>query len=381
MKITLKLVSKMAKLKYILSHNAVFFISFAAALISMIFIPPSKEYLNYIDINVIIMLFCLMGVIAAFRSIGVFDIITDFLLKKTVSSRMVAFILMNLCFFTSMFITNDVSLITFVPLTISMASYSKDKLFLIKTLIIETIAANLGSMMTPIGNPHNLYIYSHYNLSAMDFVKTLLPIWLLSYALLTLSILFIKKGEISYTAHKIQKPDKTSLVVYIFLFFICLLAVAGIISKIFCLVITVAALLLCNRKIFLKIDYFLLATFICFFIFVGNISSIPSINTYISEFLTGRETVFSVFLSQIISNVPASVMLSEFTDNATALLAGVNIGGLGTPIASLASLITYRYYSASDNSKKGKFLLIFMIFNFAFLTVLLCAELIIAKNF
>lgn len=294
---------------------------------------------------------------------------------------MVAFILMNLCFFTSMFITNDVSLITFVPLTISMASYSKDKLFLIKTLIIETIAANLGSMMTPIGNPHNLYIYSHYNLSAMDFVKTLLPIWLLSYALLTLSILFIKKGEISYTAHKIQKPDKTSLVVYIFLFFICLLAVAGIISKIFCLVITVAALLLCNRKIFLKIDYFLLATFICFFIFVGNISSIPSINTYISEFLTGRETVFSVFLSQIISNVPASVMLSEFTDNATALLAGVNIGGLGTPIASLASLITYRYYSASDNSKKGKFLLIFMIFNFAFLTVLLCAELIIAKNF
>ncbi len=371
----------MVKLKQILSQNAVFFISFLAAVISVIFVPPNKEYFGYIDINVIIMLFCLMGVVVAFRSIGVFDIITDFLLKKTVSSRMIAFILMNLCFFTSMLVTNDVSLITFVPLTIGVACYSKDKLFLIKTLIIETAAANLGSMMTPLGNPQNLYIYSHYNLSIMDFIKTLLPIGILSYGLLSLSILLIKKGEIPYSEKNITIPEKTPFLVYTILFFICILSVAGITNKFFCLIITIIALVLCNRKIFIKIDYMLLATFICFFIFVGNISAIDSINNFISNALTGREIVFSAILSQIISNVPAAVMLSEFTENSSSLLAGVNIGGLGTPIASLASLITYRYYSASENSKNGKFMKIFLIYNFIFFAIILSAELIIAKIF
>ncbi len=371
----------MARFKNFLSQNIVLIISLVAALISMIFTPPNKEYLGYVDINVIMMLFCLMGVVAALRSIGIFDVITDFLLKKTVSSRMIAFILMNLCFFTSMLVTNDVSLITFVPLTIGVAGYSNDRFFLIKTLIIETAAANLGSMMTPLGNPQNLYLYSHYNLSGIDFIKTLLPIGVLSYALLSLSILIIKKGNIPYTEMKLKKIEKVPLMVYTFLFFICILAVAGITEKWFCLIITVVAIFLCNRKILLKVDYSLLATFVCFFVFVGNISAIPSINSFISDALSGREVIFSTFLSQVISNVPAAVMLSEFTQNVSALLAGVNIGGLGTPIASLASLITYRYYSATENSKNGKFMIIFLIYNFAFLAVILSAELIIEKIF
>ena len=372
---------KMAKIKQILSKNAVFFIALTAALISMIFVPPNKEYLGYIDINVIIMLFCLMGVVSAFRSIGVFDIVTEFLLKRTVSSRMIAFIFMNLCFFTSMFVTNDVSLITFVPLTIGVASYSEDKLFLIKTLIIETAGANLGSMITPLGNPHNLYIYSHYELSAMAFFKTLLPIGILSYVLLSLSILLIKKGEIQYTEKSFDAIKKIPFIAYLILFLICILSVAGLINKYLCLSVTVVVLLLIDRKIFLKIDYMLLAVFICFFVFVGNISAIESVNKYISDIIQGREMIFSVLLSQFISNVPTTVMLSEFTDNSLALLKGVNIGGLGTPVASLASLITYRYYSVSEKSDNRKFMTWFLAYNFAVLTIILSAELIIEKIF
>ena len=371
----------MNKIKNILSENAVFFISLSAAAISMIFVPPDKGYIDYVDTNVIIMLFCLMGVVAALRSIGIFDIITDFLLKKTVSSRMIVFILMNLCFFSSMLVTNDVALITFAPLTIGIASYSKDKLFLIKALIIETAAANLGSMMTPLGNPQNLYIYSHYNLSAADFIKTLLPIGIISYILLSFSVFLIKKGEIPYSKKTVQPPKKIHVTVYILLFAVCILAVADIINKYICLAVTVLILLIFCRKAFIKIDYMLLATFVCFFVFVGNISEIQSINNFISDILTGRETVFSALLSQIISNVPAAVMLSEFTDNAPALLAGVNIGGLGTPVASLASLITYRFYSASETSENGKFMGIFLIYNFALFAVILMAEMIIQHIF
>jgi len=367
----------MTKFKKIFSENAVFFIALLAAVISMFFVPPSMEYMEYVDINVIIMLFCLMGVVAALRSIGIFDIITDFLLKKTVSSRMIVFILMNLCFFSSMLVTNDVALITFVPLTIGIASYSKDRLFLIKTLIIETAAANLGSMMTPLGNPQNLYIYSHYGLSASDFITTLLPIGILSYTLLSLSVFLIKKNEIPYNEIKLSRPSKISVTIYISLFIVCILAVANIVNKYVCLAVTVIVLLLFCRKVFLKIDYMLLATFVCFFVFVGNISAVDNISSFISEILVGSETVFSAVLSQIISNVPAAVMLSEFTDNATALLAGVNIGGLGTPVASLASLITYKFYSVLKDSENGKFMKIFLIYNFALFAIILSAEMII----
>ncbi|MBQ3566560.1 MAG: citrate transporter [Oscillospiraceae bacterium] len=367
----------MKKIKKIISANAVFFIALLASVISMIFVPPNANYIGYIDYNVIIMLFCLMGVVAAFRSAGIFDVITGFLLRKTVSARMIAFVLMNLCFFSSMLVTNDVALITFVPLTIGLASLTDDRFFLIKTLIIETAAANLGSMMTPLGNPQNLYIYSHYNLSAIDFITTLLPLGILSYILLTISVLLIKKGRINFENHRNSSLPKIPVAVYSVLFLICVLSVAGIVNKYVCLAVTTAGLLIFCRKAFLKIDYMLLATFVCFFVFVGNISEIDSINNFISEILVGSETLFSALISQVISNVPAAVMLSEFTDNACGLLAGVNIGGLGTPVASLASLITYRYYCATEKSQNGKFILIFLIYNFALFALVLGAEMII----
>ncbi|MGN0613966.1 MAG: SLC13 family permease [Porcipelethomonas sp.] len=369
----------MKKIRKVFASNAVFFISLAAALISMIFVPPGRGYIDYIDFDVLIMLFCLMGVVAAFRSIGIFTIITDFLLKHTVSSRMIAFILMNLCFFTSMIITNDVALMTFVPLSMGIAACTSDKDFLIKTVVIETAAANLGSMMTPIGNPHNLFIYSYYNISAADFVTTLLPLGILSYGLLCLSILLIKKGKIPYTEKERKPFPKMFLLIYSLLFLVCIFAVSGLVSKYACLLITVAALAVCSWKVFLRIDYMLLATFVCFFIFVGNLGHIDSVSSFISGILKGREILVSALLSQIISNVPATVMLSGFTSSAVLLLAGVNIGGLGTPVASLASLISYRLYSASEKPQTGRYMGFFLIYNFAFFALLLGTELIIQK--
>ncbi len=366
----------MNRLKNLFLADSVLFISMAAALISIFFVAPSKKYLDYIDLKVIIMLFCLMGVVAAFRKIGVFNVVTDFLLSRTSSARMIVFIMMNLCFFSSMLVTNDVALITFVPLTIGIASHIHDKKFLIKTIVIETVAANLGSMMTPIGNPQNLFLYSHFNLSAMDFLKTLLPLGVLGYILLCISLLLIKKEKISYKKTETQKIALIKPVIYIILFAVCLLSVADIIDKNLCLVIASVVLLFTEKEVFKKIDYSLLATFICFFIFVGNLSSLPSISKFISGIMDGRETLVSALLSQIISNVPAAIMLAGFTDKALPLLAGVNIGGMGTPVASLASLISFRYYSAVKNSEKVKYMSFFLIYNFVFFVILMAFNII-----
>ncbi|MBQ7046703.1 MAG: citrate transporter [Oscillospiraceae bacterium] len=367
----------MEKIKSFISSNAVLVIAFTAAVISMFFIPPSAAYKDYIDFHVLIMLFCLMGVVEAFREIGVFKAVTSFLLNKTSSSRMIAFIMMNLCFFTSMLVTNDVALITFVPLCIGIGSYTQNKQFVIRTIVIETAAANLGSMMTPIGNPHNLFVYSYYKIPGIEFFTTLLPAGILSYALLCLSLLLIKKEKISYHHEETGKISVPKILIYAAVFVVCLLAVAGIVNEYICLGVTALILLLTDRRVFTKIDYSLLATFVCFFVFVGNLGAADAVREFVSKIMEGREMVVSALLSQVISNVPASIMLSGFTENAKALLIGVNIGGLGTPVASLASLISFRLYSADKSSKKGKYMGFFLIYSFIFFAVLMLFQLFV----
>lgn len=370
----------MEKIKGFISSNAVLVIAFAAALVSMLFIPPSAAYKDYIDFHVLIMLFCLMGVVEAFREIGVFRKITGFLLSKTSSSRMIAFIMMNLCFFTSMLVTNDVALITFVPLCIGIGAYTQNKQFVIRTIVIETAAANLGSMMTPVGNPHNLFLYSFYKIPGTEFFTTLLPAGILSYALLCLSILLIKKEKITCQREETAKLSLPKILIYAAVFGVCLLAVAGIVNEYICLGVTILILLFTDRGVFKKIDYSLLATFVCFFVFVGNLGAAETVREFISGIMEGRETLVSALLSQVISNVPASIMLSGFTDNATALLTGVNIGGLGTPVASLASLISFRLYSAEKSSAKGKYMAFFLIYSFALFAVLMLFQLFIIER-
>lgn len=364
----------MGRLKKFISSETVLVIAFLAAVISMIFVPPSSGYADYIDFPVIIMLFCLMGVVAAFRGAGVFSAVTAVLLKRTSSARVIGFIMMNLCFFSSMLVTNDVALITFVPLTVGIAANTKDKSFLIRTVVIETAAANLGSMMTPIGNPQNLFLYEHFNLTSWDFIGTMLPPGLFSYLILCLSILLIKKDRITYEKSEAAKPSPLKITVYSVLFAVCIVAVAGLISKYICLAVVAVGLLIFDRSAFRKIDYSLLATFVCFFVFVGNMGAIDSVSAFISSVMDGRELLVAALLSQIISNLPAAVMLSGFTSNAHALLAGVNIGGMGTPVASLASLISLRCYGAAENADKKKYMGFLLVYNFAFLALLLLFE-------
>lgn len=352
----------------IFRDQTVLCISFAAAVLSMFIVPPDAEYAGYIDYNVIILLFCLMGVVAGLRSAGIFEKLTDSLLRFAKSRRSLAFILMNICFFTSMLVTNDVALITFVPLSLILFRGSTKNCII--TIVIQTAAANLGSCLTPVGNPQNLYLYTQYDLSVGYFLQTLLPVGIVSYILLGVSCLLIDNGRISLEKGKDKPLQYRKLIILSALFVICLLTVLRIVPHWVCLVFVCIGLLT-DPKLFGKIDYALLLTFVCFFVFVGNIGRVEPVREVLSEIMAGRELFVSALVSQVISNVPAAVMLSAFTDNAGELLRGVNIGGLGTPVASLASLISYQLYAKSEGAQKGRYMGIFIVINVTMLAILL----------
>lgn len=344
--------------------------AFAAALVTVFIIPPDKEYIGYVNRTVLIQLFSLMLAVAGMRSIGVFERATQLLLEKAGTVRRLGLVFVIICFISSMLVTNDVALITFVPLTLlTFEGISQKNLIL--TIVLETVAANLGSMLTPIGNPQNLFLYDHYKLSADVFIRQTAPIGLFSLVLLIGLTFILPKEKCAVPQRKENTMDKMRLSVYSALFAVCLLTVLRAVPDRVCLICAVAAALILDRKLLLKVDYPLLATFLCFFIFVGNIGRVEAVREFFSQILTGRELIVSVGLSQVISNVPAAVMLSGFTDNGTKLLLGVNIGGLGTLIASLASLISFQFYRRSEGAGTGKYMLVFTAVNLGMLGVML----------
>ncbi len=363
----------MNKIKKFLKAETVLCIAFVLALASMFITPPSADYLGYIDYSVIATLFCLMVTVQGFAKTGLFDFLSRKLTGRFKNSRALSAALTLLCFFMAMLITNDVALLTFVPLTLALFS-GREKI-LIRCIILETAAANLGSMATPIGNPQNLFIYNNYNYSLGDFFGTMLPISLISLVILMLSLLLIPNEKISHGETSAKFSPTRNFFVYLVIFLVCISSVARFLDYRICLIITLIAVLIFDRKILSKPDYALLATFVCFFIFVGNISAVPAVSEFISNILLGREMLVSCGLSQIISNVPCAIMLSGFigAENANSLLIGVNIGGMGTLIASLASLISFKLYSRSEKAKKGKFFLEFTLYNFAVLALLILA--------
>ncbi len=354
------------KIYKFIKKETVLSVSAILAVVSMFFIPPSAKYISYIDLKTLSLLFCLMGIMAGLRENGVFSALASSLLSKTKNFRTLSFILISLCFFTSMLITNDVALITFVPFAIEAVKKSGKSKFLIPVIVLQTIAANLGSMLTPVGNPQNLYLYSLSGMSLWNFIRLVLPYTALSFILLMLSNLTIKSEKVEYTPEKITFSIKSTFF-YIILFAICMLTVANALNYIITLVIVTVAIIIINRKLLLKIDYSLLFTFIFFFIFIGNMSNVEAFKNAISGFVNGREILASVLSSQIISNVPAAVLLSGFTNKIEALIIGTNIGGLGTLIASMASLISYKIFVAEIPEEKGKYFLQFSVWNIAFL--------------
>ena len=362
-------------LKFIKSQP-VLVIAFIAALVTVFVVPPDADYAGYINRTVLIQLFGLMAAVAGLRSAGVFGRITDIMLRKAGTVRRLAVVFTLLNFFSSMLVTNDVALITFVPLTILVFSGIKDEKSRILTIVLETAAANMGSMLTPVGNPQNLFLYDTYKLTPLIFLKTMLPSGVLSLVLLLAMTLLLPDKDCSVAEQSGGSIDKVKLGGFAGLFLMCLLTVLRVVPDLVCLGAAVVICLIFDRKILAKVDYALLATFVCFFIFVGNIARIEAVREFFSGILSGRELVVSVLLSQVISNVPAAVMLSGFTDNGTALLLGVDIGGLGTIIASLASLISFQFYRQSEGAQSGRYMLVFTEVSVGLLIPLLLLQVI-----
>ena len=361
----------MSKITGFFRSQPVLVISCAAAVMTMFFIPPDMQYIGYCNFGVLAELFALMTAVAGLRSAGLFEKLTSALLKRAGTLRHLSQIFIFLCFFSSMLVTNDVALITFVPLTLMAFADIEDEKSRILTLVLETVAANLGSMMTPIGNPQNLYLFDKYEMSGMQFIQTMLPAGIVSLLCLILLSFLIPKTSCPVREHKEVKISAVHAAVWTVLFAVCVAAVFKLLPYWVCAAAAAAAALILDRRLLLKVDYFLLATFIFFFVFVGNIARVDAVNAFFSDILKNNEIIVSALLSQVISNVPASVMLSGFTRNGTALLLGVNLGGLGTPIASMASLISLQFYRRAKNAKTGRYLAVFSAVNFGLLALLL----------
>ena len=362
---------------------------FAAVLLafgSMICVPPDLQYLSYIDYRVLALLFCLMTVMEGFKSTGFFAAVAGKLLEKVKTFRQLYLVLVFLCFFTSMWITNDVALLTFVPFTVLVLRMTGLEQEMIPVIVLQTIAANLGSMTTPVGNPQNLYLYSISGMGIGAFLQIMGPLTLISAGLIFLICLIhkdfpIRQGMLGKEIVGVRKAGENQVLAV--LFFISLLSVFRILSwQLLLLIVLVSCIgikAFCKEKYLpLEADFGLLLTFVAFFIFIGNMGRICAVREVLSQVLNGRELLISFLCSQMISNVPAAILLSGFTQEYRGLLQGVNIGGLGTLIASLASLISYKFFAAESEQTpaagtRGRYMLTFTIWNVGMALVLLAA--------
>lgn len=361
----------MKKIISILKHDILLTAAAVLAIASAFAVPPDYEYISYINLPVLVLLFCLMLVVAGFRKAGVFECLQDTLAKKIKSEKMMVLSLVTICFFVSALITNDVALITFVPFSLGMLKNQKPKA-VIFAIVMETVAANLGSLITPIGNPQNLYLYAHYGVSVREFFKITLPLGAVCLVMILACLLIRKNCPLNCESETdVTTPDKKSMWLFSALFVLCILSVLKVVSCYITLLAVLVCLLIKDRKLLRNADYILLITFLFFFIFAGNVARIPAVYDFIARALLGREVVVSALISQVVSNVPAAAMLSAFTDNAKALILGTNIGGLGTVIASMASLISYRFIAKEDNIKKSRYMLTFTAYNVVMLMILL----------
>ncbi len=368
----------MKKLLHLLREDTVLCIAWILAFLTMFLVPPSAAYLDYIDFHTLALLFALMAVMAGLQALGLFRTLGEWMLDRTRTTRQLEAVLLFLPFFSSMIVTNDVALITFVPFAIQVLRMAEQEHRLIPVVAMQTIAANLGSMTTPIGNPQNLYLYSRYSLSLGDFFSTMLPLTVGAAVLMAAFLLLTPSKPILILPVRSHYPAADSkkflYTMYAALFVLCLCVVAKVLSVWYAAGIVLLALFFYDQRALRGVDYNLLLTFVGFFIFVGNLGALPTFRALFQSILTGRELLCSVAVSQVISNVPAALLLSGFTDNARALLIGTNLGGLGTLIASMASLISFKALSKACPNQKGRYLAWFTLSNLVFLAALLALQ-------
>lgn len=401
----------------IVRKDPVLVVAVVLAVISCAAVPPDAAYAEYIDLRTIGMLFNLMAIMAGLSRLGVFRIACRHLLSAVRGPRRLALALTLLAFFSSMLITNDVALVTFVPFALLALRTLDSPRHACFTVVMMTIAANLGSMLTPIGNPQNLYLYSASHMRIGEFVLLMLPYAAAALVLLVGAIAFFGRipehakekaarsvdadnpasssedgsadspatcGEADNAASATDAnetpqlasdaddpaPSPLRVLPWAALFVLALLSVAHILPYQAIVAVTIVVALAADRRALLHVDYALLFTFIAFFVFVGNVGRIEVVSAALAQLIDGHELAVSVIASQVLSNVPAAILLSGFTSNFAALIVGTNLGGLGTLIASMASLISYKQVALVLPREKGRYFMLFTVWNIAFLAVL-----------
>lgn len=359
--------------------NAVMLIAFAAALITSLFVPVDKEYIGYFDFKTLSCLFCVLAVVCALKDINFFFVIARKIVHFFKTARMSILALVYITFIGSMLIANDMALLTFLPLGFLVLSSTGKQKYMAFTFIMQNIAANLGGMLTPFGNPQNLYLYTKFNIPNGEFMGIMAPPFILSVALITLCcIIFVKNEPLMISDEKIELNGKRTAL-YLALFALAIAIVFRGIPYWIGLIIIPAVLFFADRHALESVDYPLLFTFVFFFIFAGNMARMDAVRNFFSALLSKNTLLFSALSCQCISNVPSAILLSQFTGNYAELLIGVNVGGVGTLIASLASLITFREYVKHDPRSTRRYIAEFSAFNFGFLIILIAFERFVMK--
>ena len=359
--------------------NAVMLIAFAAALITSLFVPVDKEYIGYFDFKTLSCLFCVLAVVCALKDINFFFVIARKIVHFFKTARMSILALVYITFIGSMLIANDMALLTFLPLGFLVLSSTGKQKYMAFTFIMQNIAANLGGMLTPFGNPQNLYLYTKFNIPNGEFMGIMAPPFILSVVLITLCcIIFVKNEPLMISDEKIELNGKRTAL-YLALFALAIAIVFRGIPYWIGLIIIPAVLFFADRHALESVDYPLLFTFVFFFIFAGNMARMDAVRNFFSALLSKNTLLFSALSCQCISNVPSAILLSQFTGNYAELLIGVNVGGVGTLIASLASLITFREYVKHDPRSTRRYIAEFSAFNFGFLIILIAFERFVMK--
>ena len=362
--------SKTGTVRELLKKNAVAVIALFAAIITAFFVRPDAGYIDYFDFKTLSCLFCVLAVVGALKEIRFFYVLAHSVVRRFGNMRLCALALVYITFIGSMLIANDMALLTFLPLGYIVLSETGESKYMAPLFILQNIAANLGGMLTPFGNPQNLFLYSKFNIRNLEFIEIMAPSFLLSILLFTVCcMIFFRAEKLSVPTETAELPrGRTAF--YLLLFALSIVMVFRIIPYYIGLAVVFVSLFITDRKALAKVDYPLLLTFVFFFVFAGNMGRIEPVREFLGGLLEKNTLLVSTLSCQAISNVPSAILLSQFTENYRPLLVGVNIGGTGTIIASLASLITFREYTKHNKGKALSYLLVFSAFNFSFLIIL-----------
>ena len=358
------------KLFAFIKKNAVMCIALIAAIVTSCIVKPDRAYIGYFDFKTLTCLFCVLAVVCALKNINFFYMLARKVVRLFKTARLSVLALVYITFIGSMLIANDMALLTFLPLGFLVLTTTHKEKYMAFTFIMQNIAANLGGMLTPFGNPQNLYLYSKFEIPNIEFMEIMAPPFVLSVILITICcFIFVKNEPLCLSDEKI-KLDPKRTILYLVLFTLSIVIVFRAIPYWIGRAVIPVALFFADKKALKDVDYGLLFTFVFFFVFAGNMARMEVVRELFSGLLEKSTLLFSVLSCQIISNVPSAILLSQFTDNYPELLVGVNIGGVGTLISSLASLITFREYNKHNPGKTGYYIGVFSLFNFGFFIIL-----------